>query len=110
MSARLTPPERRGSIVDAAVPLFARKGFAGTTTREIAEAAGVSEALAFKYFANKTALYDAIVTQFNDEHPTFDGIRDLAPSTEALVQIIRVTTEHFIPLAGGCEVVRSRYR
>ena len=43
--SRLDSDERRQTIVDAAVPLFARKGFAGTTTRELAEAAGISEAL-----------------------------------------------------------------
>ncbi|HEX3499191.1 MAG TPA: helix-turn-helix domain-containing protein, partial [Stellaceae bacterium] len=42
---RLDNQGRRRGIVDAAVPLFARKGFAGTTTKEIAEAAPVSEAL-----------------------------------------------------------------
>ena len=42
---RLDSEARRRRIVDAALPLFARKGFAGTTTKEIAEAAEVSEAL-----------------------------------------------------------------
>ena len=38
-NTRLDSDERRQAIVDAAVPLFARKGFGGTTTRELAEAA-----------------------------------------------------------------------
>ena len=42
---RLSGEQRRTAIVKAALPLFARKGFANTTTRELAEAAGVSEAL-----------------------------------------------------------------
>src|SRR6266436_2969604 len=98
---RLDNQGRRRGIVEAAVPLFARKGFAGTTTREIAEAARVSEGLLFKYFANKTALYDAIVHHFQDQNPTFEEIRSLSPSTLSLVQIVRVTTERFIALAGG---------
>ena len=44
-----------------AIDLFARKGFAGTTTREIAKAAGVTEAIIFRHFATKEALYNAII-------------------------------------------------
>ena len=57
---RLDSDERRKAIVGAAVPLFARKGFAGTTTRELAEAAGISEALLFKHFPSKQSLYREI--------------------------------------------------
>jgi AcrR family transcriptional regulator len=48
-------------IVEAAVALFSRKGFRGTTTKEIAEAAGCSEATIFKHFATKNELYTAIL-------------------------------------------------
>lgn len=41
--------------------LFSRKGFAGTTTREIAAAAGVSEAIIFRHFRTKSDLYTAII-------------------------------------------------
>jgi len=60
---RLDSDERRQAIVDAAVPLFARKGFAGTTTRELAEAAGISEALLFRHFPSKQLLYREILQQ-----------------------------------------------
>ena len=55
---RLDSDERRKAIVAAAVPLFARKGFAGTTTKELAEVAGISEALLFRHFPSKKHLYD----------------------------------------------------
>lgn len=61
MKERLTGEERRQRIVEAAVELFSRKGFRGTTTREIAEAAGISEAMIFKHFATKRELYSAII-------------------------------------------------
>ncbi len=61
MKERLTGEERRQQIVEAAVDLFSRKGFRGTTTREIAEAAGISEAMIFKHFATKRELYSAII-------------------------------------------------
>jgi len=61
MSRRVTGFERRQQIIDTAATLFAQKGFRGTTTREIAQAVGVSEAALFKYFVNKKELYTAII-------------------------------------------------
>ena len=54
---RLTAPDRRRQLIEAAMDLFSRKGFAGTTTKEIALAAGVSEAIIFRHFATKDDLY-----------------------------------------------------
>ena len=53
--------ERREQILRAAVELFSRKGFKGTTTKEIANASGVSEAMVFRHFASKDELYTAIL-------------------------------------------------
>ena len=61
MRERLSGEERRRRIVETAVDLFSRKGFRGTTTREIAEAAGISEATIFKHFSTKRELYSAII-------------------------------------------------
>jgi AcrR family transcriptional regulator len=60
-AGRMTGDERRGQILSTAVNLFSRNGFRGTTTKEIAHAAGVSEAMVFRHFANKEALYAAIL-------------------------------------------------
>lgn len=61
MKERLSGEERRRQIVEAAIDLFSRKGFRGTTTREIAEAAAISEAMIFKHFTTKQELYSAII-------------------------------------------------
>ncbi len=58
---RLTADERRGQIAEAATKLFALNGFQGVTTRQIAKAAKVNEALLYKYFPNKKALYAEII-------------------------------------------------
>ncbi len=55
--------ERLAGIIEAASSLFASNGFKGTTTREIAKAAGISEALLFKHFPTKRALYAAILAE-----------------------------------------------
>jgi AcrR family transcriptional regulator len=46
---RASAGNRQASLIAAAASLFAAKGFNGTTTKEIAKAVGVSEALVFKY-------------------------------------------------------------
>jgi AcrR family transcriptional regulator len=53
--------ERRQQILRVAMRLFSQHGFRGTTTKEIAAAAGVSEAMVFRHFANKEELYSAIL-------------------------------------------------
>jgi TetR/AcrR family transcriptional regulator len=60
---RLSAAERRDQLVNIAVDLFSRKGFNGTTTREIAAAAGVTEAIIFRHFKTKEHLYEAIIDQ-----------------------------------------------
>ncbi len=53
--------ERRQQILRVAMRVFSEKGFSGTTTKEIANAAGISEAMVFRHFANKDELYSAIL-------------------------------------------------
>ncbi len=61
MKKRLTAVRRQEQILEGAMQLFAQKGFRGTTTREIAQSLDISEALMFKYFPTKEALYRAII-------------------------------------------------
>jgi AcrR family transcriptional regulator len=48
--------ETRGQILTAALDLFASKGYRATTMRDIAQAAGVSLGLAYRYFSSKEDL------------------------------------------------------
>jgi AcrR family transcriptional regulator len=59
--ARLSGEERRRQIIEAAAALFSQRGFGGTTTRQVAEAAGISEPTIFKHFGTKEDLYAAIL-------------------------------------------------
>jgi TetR/AcrR family transcriptional regulator, transcriptional repressor of aconitase len=94
---RLDSEARRRRIVDVALPLFARKGFAGTTTKEIAEAAEVSEALLFKHFPTKAALYGAIQDfgcRIKEE--ALERLRRLEPSTAGLVLMAYMMVHHIV--------------
>ncbi len=59
--------DRRKQLLKVAVDVFARQGFGGTKTRDIAAAAGVSEAILFRHFASKEDLYHAILDAKADQ-------------------------------------------
>jgi AcrR family transcriptional regulator len=58
---RMAAEDRREQIIEVAVRLFSQKGFRGATTKEIASAAGVNEAIIFRHFSTKSELYAAII-------------------------------------------------
>src|SRR6476620_1423645 len=59
--------EPRRLLLDAARELFAQQDYRSTTTREIAERAGVAEHLLFRNFGSKAALFrEALVAPFTD--------------------------------------------
>ena len=85
----MTAEARREAIVRAVLPIFARNGFAKTTTRELAEAAGVSEALLYKHFPSKDSLY-AEIQKFGCKggDPILQKLSALEPSTITLVYVV----------------------
>ena len=60
---RVPAKTRRQQIITAATNLFSRNGFDGTTTRQIAAAAEVNEAIIFRHFTSKEKLYWAVVSE-----------------------------------------------
>lgn len=55
-------PAGKKKVVLAALQLFSKKGFDGTSTQEIAAESGMSQATIFKYFKTKEDLLDFIIT------------------------------------------------
>ncbi|MBB3267043.1 AcrR family transcriptional regulator [Azospirillum sp. OGB3] len=100
---RLDNSARRAAIIDAALPLFARKGFAATTTKEIAQAAGVSEALIFKHFPSKAALYEAIFRSCVDGDEDLAKLLAMPPSTETLAAYVQAMVSCY-----ACELPSER--
>ncbi|WP_284574090.1 TetR/AcrR family transcriptional regulator [Streptomyces sp. 2P-4] len=56
-----TADERRGTVLRTAIGAFAARGYFGTTTTEVAKAAGISQAYVYRLFPNKEALFAAVV-------------------------------------------------
>jgi AcrR family transcriptional regulator len=70
----------RQAILDAALDLFAEKGYFGTSLRDVAGAVGVRESALYNYFAGKEALFDAILAAHQDSK-----IERLAPLADGSI-------------------------
>ncbi len=64
--SRMPGGDRRKQLLRVAIEIFARNGFSGTKTKDIAAAAGVSEAIVFRHFTTKEDLYHAILDERED--------------------------------------------
>ena len=58
---RLSAPERRTQTLERVSRAFAAKGFVGTTSADLAQAAGVSQGMLYKLFGSKRALYQSMI-------------------------------------------------
>lgn len=63
---RMAADERRKQLLTASIVVFARNGYHGATTRAIAKEAGVAEALLYRYFTNKQALFKEAVASTSE--------------------------------------------
>jgi AcrR family transcriptional regulator len=86
---RMTAKDRKRAIVAAALPLFARRGYAETTTKDLARAAGVSQPLLYKHFPGKQALYREILKfSRQDDDRAVQKLAGLKPSSSTLVYLV----------------------
>jgi AcrR family transcriptional regulator len=90
---RLPGNERRDQIVAATAPVFAERGYRGATTAELAEAAGISDGLIFRYFPTKADLYSAVLDRAVDglERCVRDRVRPDATPEQKLEETVRAT-------------------
>ncbi len=91
---RMTGRDRRQAILEAAAPIIAHAGLNGVSVRDIASAAGVSEALLYKHFPSKQALYDeALAAARQSSQFTIDRFARLSPGTESFVLLTYATID-----------------
>jgi len=106
MSATHDTAER---ILDAAAELFAIHGYAGTTTRAIAEAAGVNEVTLFRRFENKLGILRALGLRIQQQQAGFAAAA--APDSESvhdtLLRLARMEIEG--TMAGGALAIRLAF-
>lgn len=92
---------RRTQILEAAVQVFAEKGFHRATVRDVAQAAGVADGTIYNYFKNKKALLLAMITQFAE-------INQIAELVAQLGQVNDIETIIRAIVANRLELIARR--
>lgn len=93
-SAAPSAESRRDELLRIAAALFAEKGFAGTTVRDIADAAGILSGSLYHHFDSKESMVDEILRSFQDElFAAYDAI--LASDDDARTQFERAVRLSF---------------
>ena len=106
---RLPAEERRKAILEAAVCVFAERGYAATGTADIAAAAGVGEPTIYRYFANKRELYLAALRQSGDE--VMENWRRIAAENEdPLNALLLLGQWYHQTLRERPEILKLRFR
>jgi AcrR family transcriptional regulator len=99
-TAGTEPDPARARLLRAGLRLFSQQGFAATTTRELAQAAGVNVAAISYYFGDKAGLYRAVF--FEPLGEIADGIAALTACPQTLDATLRAYYAQFVaPLADG---------
>jgi TetR/AcrR family transcriptional regulator len=79
---RMSATDRQRQLLETALNVFSRKGFKGSTTKEIAAGAGVTEAIIFQHFPSKEALYSAVLELHLDTEEEQKWIREILECME----------------------------
>jgi AcrR family transcriptional regulator len=90
---RLPAPDRRKQLLEIAMKLFSERGFDGTSTREIAQAAGVNEALIFRHFRTKEGLFWAVLSDRIERRGRNRRVRELLQSESNFRELLVAIAE-----------------
>lgn len=96
----LPADERRAALLRAARPLVLEHG-RSTTTRLIAEAAGVAEGTIFRVFPTKDELFDAVIEQAYDPEPFLEAIGRIdldQPLEDRLLEAVSLLQRRFVEI------------
>ena len=94
---RLSGGERRALIVDAAGRLFGERGHDGTRLDDVAAAAGVTKPILYRHFADKSALYLALLERHRDDLGSFAAA---VPAEGTLEERLRAVLEVWVAYVG----------
>jgi TetR/AcrR family fatty acid metabolism transcriptional regulator len=96
MTERIKPKTRKDRIMDAALRIFAEKGFQNATITEISKEAGVSEATIYEYFGTKEDLLFAIPEKISND--TFEASSKVIPYIKGAEGKIRAILLFYVQL------------
>ncbi len=109
MGSRLKAPQRREQLIEVATRIFAQWGYNATTTRAIAEEAGVTEPILYRHFATKQELFIAITREMSEQtlqhwNELIEGSRG---GTDQIRTIAREFPAHIQRLADAYSVIHG---
>jgi AcrR family transcriptional regulator len=94
---------RPNEIVDAALDVFAERGFAATRLEDVAERAGVSKGTLYLYFRNKEDLFKAVIQQ--GLVPNIASAEERLADTEGTTrELLQRVVGHFIGTVAGSKI------
>ena len=87
---RMRAQQRRRQLLEVAANLFARLGYRGATTAELAKAAGITEPILYRHFDNKLDLFVTLVDEVGREviagwEHALTGVSDPAERLQVLL-------------------------
>jgi len=93
MTVRMRAPLRRRKLLDAALPCFARRGYRGTTTAALAEAAGITPPILYRHFESKLDLFSNLLDEaagrvVESWRTRLNGIADSRRRVAALIDAV----------------------
>lgn len=84
---------QRAKLLDAAISMIAKEGYAGTSLRKVAREAGFTTGAVTYYFANKEAMIVAVIEHLFDRYDKILDIRDMRASLEFWLDWNRTDTD-----------------
>ncbi|MDX6610511.1 MAG: hypothetical protein QOF85_2436 [Solirubrobacterales bacterium] len=110
MNVKRTQAERSGAtraaLVEAARPLFAKRGYAGVGTEEIVRAAGVSRGALYHHFAGKRELFEAVYERIEVELAERIAASALEANAASPLEAMRLGAEMFLAASTEPETQR----
>ena len=96
---RLSLEARKEQIIQSALSVFIEKGFSGTTTAELAKAAGISEVTLFRHFSSKQEIFHAgvepiLFESLTNDMPVIEGKIGVEALSNILFKRIKFLADH----------------
>ena len=96
---RLSSEARKEQIIQSALSVFIEKGFSGTTTAELAKAAGISEITLFRHFSSKQEIFHAgvepiLFESLTNDMPVIEGKIGVEALSNILFKRIKFLADH----------------
>lgn len=104
MTPRRRPSrDTRDALLDAALEGFSRKGFVGTSIRDLAGSVGIRESSVYKHFASKQAIFDALIERADERLAEVAAQFGTVVSTGigAATTYQGISEEHLLAIARG---------